>query len=118
MKKLINVFVFFLFVATMTACGGSPAAKFVGKWKIDTIDGKGAGKMGDVVIEFKKDGEMETVMGSKANKAKYEVSKDGKELTLKDASGKGKDEKFTGVEFEKDKMMATSEGKKFVFKKQ
>ncbi len=118
MKKLINVFAILFFVAFMTACGGGPAAKLIGKWKVDSVDGKGAGKMGDVVIEFKKDGEMETVMGSKANKAKYELSKDGKELTFKAIDGKGKDEKFTGVEFEKDKMSATNEGKKVVFKKQ
>jgi hypothetical protein len=121
MKKLINVFVFLFFVAAVTACGGGgTASKVIGKWKFDTVDGKGApGKMGEITMEFKKDGEMEVVMGSKANKGKYEVSKDGKEITLKSLDGKGKDEVFKSVEFEKDKMSFNNgDGKKVVMKKQ
>ncbi len=120
MKKLINVFVFLFFVAVVTACGGGAESKLIGKWKIDTVDGKGApGKMGEMIMDFKKGGEMEVVMGSKANKGKYELSKDGKELTLKAMDAKGKDEVMKGLEFEKDKLSFTdATGKKLILKKQ
>lgn len=101
MQKITKLSVILLLVVFMTACGGSPKTKIVGKWAFISVGGKTDLPKGfkEASLEFKKEGTVDMKDGKKTQTASWEFDKDAKTLTLKFS---GREMKFTEFSF-KDK---------------
>jgi Lipocalin-like domain (DUF4923) len=115
MKKLAYLSLVLL-AFTFTACGGGVKGKLVGKWQVETQDGKEASeRMKSATITFEKDGAFSQALSGQTRKGKWELSKDSKSIILKPEEGS--EETLTIDKVEKDKMEFTTDGKKYGLKK-
>ncbi|NJL14715.1 MAG: lipocalin family protein [Microscillaceae bacterium] len=101
-----NVFLMMLVLSVAlftTACKKDPKTLMVGTWQMESVEGE---ELSDteksISIEFTKDGKFEQKAGEMSRKGTFEVSKDGKTITLKPEEGK--EEKMNAVEVKDGKM--------------
>jgi len=101
MKKLNYIIAFFAIFAIISGCSNDPSKTIVGSWKLTEIktteqiadDQKEMyNKMMDEIkatssFVFKEDNTIETKFAEQVSKGTWEVSKDGKTLTIKDEKG-------------------------------
>ncbi len=103
MKKLLLT-ALVMSLVFMTACKSDPAAKLLGAWQMDSMEGEELSETEkSITITFEKEGKFIQTAGDKKREGTYEVSKDGKTITLKPAEGKA--EEMKSVELKGDKMM-------------
>jgi uncharacterized protein (TIGR03066 family) len=101
-KLLLSVFVMSLLL--MTACKSDPAAKLLGTWEMESVEGEElSATEKSITMTFEKEGKFIQKSSQNSREGTYEVSKDGKTITLKPSEGKA--EEMKSVELKGNKMM-------------
>ncbi len=111
MKKLLLTFTV-LSLLFLVGCKSDPAAKLLGTWEIESAEGT---ELTDEirkqsVTTFEKDGKIKVGESS----GTYEVSKDGKSVTM---TIDGKTDSMNDFEVKKEEFSYKQDGKKIVFRK-
>lgn len=117
MQKITKLSIILFLVIFITACGGSPKDKIVGKWTFVSLDGNTKLPKGfeDAYLEFRKEGTVDMHDGKKTQTAAYSFDKGNKAITLKFS---GRDMNFTEFLFkDKDQIQFTWNKKTTLMKK-
>lgn len=101
MRKL--VFVFAVMAMMLTSCGGSEVS-LVGNWQLESVSGEElTASEKEATMSFSEDGTCERRRGEHAKSMKWEMSEDGKTITIIGEDG-DKDE-MKNVELSAEKLV-------------
>lgn len=115
MKKLLLTLTVFSLLF-LVGCKSDPAAKLLGSWQLESVEGEELNEaQKTMTLTFEKEGKFTQEAGGKKRTGKFEVSKDGKGLTITPEGAEV--EQLTDVEIKGDKFTFKDKGKLLTFKK-
>lgn len=116
MKKLVYASLIFALVVAASCSKKDPKAAMVGTWQLDSVTGE---ELTDaekaVTVTFSEDGTYERAFGDEKQTGTFEVSEDGKTVTVKPEGGSA--ETMNDVKIDGDKLTFKDKDTEITLKK-